>query len=199
MLRQWSRCWSYSLLVCGSFYEAICFAITSLGEERASLGAFCAFVRFVLVWFCLFPLPLGVWDGLRFVIVALPGLFSFLFCDCGTPWAFLLPFLFHKIRPCGLVFLPNDQTSNLINESLPNILSIFNQKWVKKFASNVYTRLFLDFTRLMRFWFQVIPELDFIQRNSLSKFYKYHVNIKKMGKRKAQGVPQSQTAALPRL
>ena len=29
---------------------------------------------------CLFPLPLGVWEGLRFVIVALPGLFSYLFC-----------------------------------------------------------------------------------------------------------------------
>ena len=25
------------------------------------------------------PLPLGVWEGLRFVIVALPGLFSYLF------------------------------------------------------------------------------------------------------------------------
>ena len=37
------------------------------------------FVRFALVWFCLFPLPLGVWEGLRFVIVALPGLFSYLF------------------------------------------------------------------------------------------------------------------------
>ena len=29
-------------------------------EERASLGAFRAFARFALVWFCLFPLPLGV-------------------------------------------------------------------------------------------------------------------------------------------
>ena len=29
-----------------------------------------------LVCFCLFPLPLRVWDGLRLVIVALPGLFS---------------------------------------------------------------------------------------------------------------------------
>ena len=36
-------------------------------------------VRFVLVWICQFPLPLGVWEGLRFVIVALPGLFSYLF------------------------------------------------------------------------------------------------------------------------
>ena len=40
------------------------------------LGAFRTFVRYSLVWFCLFPLPLGVWEGLWFVIVALPGLFS---------------------------------------------------------------------------------------------------------------------------
>ena len=37
------------------------------------------FVRFVLVWFCRFPLLLGVWEGLRFVIVASPGLFSYPF------------------------------------------------------------------------------------------------------------------------
>ena len=43
---------------------------TSLGEERANLNAFRTFVRFVLVWFCRFPLPLGVWEGLRIVIVA---------------------------------------------------------------------------------------------------------------------------------
>ena len=56
--------------------------ITSLGEERANLRAFRTFVRFALVWFCLFPLPLGVWEGLRLVIVALPGLFSYLFFSC---------------------------------------------------------------------------------------------------------------------
>ena len=33
----------------------------------------------VLVWICRFPLPLDVWEGLRFMIVALPGLFSYLF------------------------------------------------------------------------------------------------------------------------
>ena len=54
-------------------------AITSLEEERANLSAFPTFVRFVLVQFCRFPLPHGVWKGLRFVIVALPGLFSYLF------------------------------------------------------------------------------------------------------------------------
>ena len=88
--------YSYSLLLCGLFYEAICcmsfhvsfcicvfcpfsIAITSLGEKRANLSAFRTFVRFVLVWICRFPLPLGVWEGLRFVIVALPGLFSYPF------------------------------------------------------------------------------------------------------------------------
>ena len=49
---------------CFFFFSPFSIAITSLGEE------------FALVLFCLFPLLLGVWDGLRFVIVALPGLFT---------------------------------------------------------------------------------------------------------------------------
>ena len=61
------------------FFSPFSIVITSLGEERANLSAFCMFVRFVLVWICQFPLPLCVWEGLRFVIVALPGLFSYLF------------------------------------------------------------------------------------------------------------------------
>ena len=89
-LRRWSRCGSYSLLLCGLFYEAIPFlpyvilflcsiAITSLWEERANLSSFRTFVRFALDWFCLFSLPLGFWEGLRLVIVPLPGLFCYLF------------------------------------------------------------------------------------------------------------------------
>ena len=50
-----------------------------LGLLSPVLSAFRTFVRFVLVWICRFPLPLSVWEGLRFVIVALPGLFSCLF------------------------------------------------------------------------------------------------------------------------
>ena len=61
------------------FFSPFSIAITSLGEERANLSAFRTFVRFMLVWICRFPLPLGVWEGLRFVIVALSGLFSYLF------------------------------------------------------------------------------------------------------------------------
>ena len=87
----------FYVLPCVVFF--VCFGpfgvvITSLGEvgsvggcgggvggggEAAGLGAFRTFVRFALVWFCLFSLPLGVWEELRFVIVALPGLFSYLF------------------------------------------------------------------------------------------------------------------------
>ena len=56
------------------FFSPFSIEITSLGEERANLNAFRTFVRFVLVWICRFPLPLGVWEGLRFVIVTLSGL-----------------------------------------------------------------------------------------------------------------------------
>ena len=61
------------------FFSPFSIAITSLGEEKANLSAFRTLVRFVLVWICLFPLPLCVWEELRFVIVALPRLFSYLF------------------------------------------------------------------------------------------------------------------------
>ena len=66
------------------FFSPFSIAITSLGEERTNLSAFRTFVPFALVWFCLFPLPLGVWEGLRFMI-------------CGTPWTFLLPFFGRQI------------------------------------------------------------------------------------------------------
>ena len=66
------------------FFSPISIAITSLGEERANFSAFRTFVRFVLLWFCLFPPPLGVWEGLRFVIETRPGLFTY--CFCLTVW-----------------------------------------------------------------------------------------------------------------
>ena len=46
-------------------------SVTSVGEERANLSAV---VYLLLCCFCLerFPLPLGAWDGLRYLIVALP-------------------------------------------------------------------------------------------------------------------------------
>ena len=42
------------------FFSPFSIAITSLGDERAYLSAFRTFVRFMLVWICRFPLPLGV-------------------------------------------------------------------------------------------------------------------------------------------
>ena len=65
------------LFLCFSVLYSI--AITSLSEERANLSAFRTFVWFVLVWFCWFSLPIGFCKGLRFVIVALSGLFSYRF------------------------------------------------------------------------------------------------------------------------
>ena len=67
---------SFRVSFCSYVFSPFSIAITSLGEERANLGAFRMFVRFVFVWICRFSLPVGVWEGLRFVIVALPGLFS---------------------------------------------------------------------------------------------------------------------------
>ena len=65
------------VLSCYCVLSPISIVNTSLGEEGANLIVFDTFVRFALVWFCLFPLPPGVWKELRLVIVALPGLFSY--------------------------------------------------------------------------------------------------------------------------
>ena len=70
---------SHLVPFCSCVFSPFSIAITSLGEERANLSAFRMFYRFVLIWICRFPLPLDVWEGLRFVIVALSGFFSYLF------------------------------------------------------------------------------------------------------------------------
>ena len=81
---------SFRVSFCSFVFSLFSIAITSLVEERANLGVFRTFVRFVFVWICRFPLPLGIWEGLRFVIVALPGLFSYLF--------------FYSLLLCGLFY-----------------------------------------------------------------------------------------------
>ena len=48
----------------------------ALRLPRLGKSVFRTFVRFVLLWICRFPLPLG-----RAAV-----------CDCGIPWTFLLPF-----------------------------------------------------------------------------------------------------------
>ena len=72
------------------FFRPFSVAINSLGEENANLSAFRTFVPSALVWFCLLPLPLRVWEGLRPVIVALPGLFSYPFHSFRRTNPFLL-------------------------------------------------------------------------------------------------------------
>ena len=79
-------------VICACVFQSFNIAITSLGEERADLSVFRTFVRFALVWFCLFPLPLGVWEGLRFVIVALQGLLSYPFLDVFDHTTYLCTF-----------------------------------------------------------------------------------------------------------
>ena len=59
---------SYLMLFCSCVFSHFSIAITSLGEERANLSASRIFVGFAFVWFCLFPVPLGVWEGLWFTI-----------------------------------------------------------------------------------------------------------------------------------
>ena len=73
--RRFVVCLTICHFVLSFFFSTFSIAITSLREERDNLSAFRTFVRFVLVWICRFSLPLGVWEGLWFVIVALPGLF----------------------------------------------------------------------------------------------------------------------------
>ena len=80
------------------FFSTFCVAITSLGAERANLSAFRTFVRFVLVWFCLFSLPLCVWEGLRPLIVTLSGFFSYLFWTCAPNEDLNQP-----AHPCNLI------------------------------------------------------------------------------------------------
>ena len=94
---------SYFVLV---FFSPFRIAITSLGEERASLSAFRTFFRFALVWFCLFPLPLGVLEGLRFVI--------------GTPWTFLLTFFLQVLQSLSMAVskILNDCCAALVTNSL---------------------------------------------------------------------------------
>ena len=69
----------YLVLFCFCVFSPVSIGITSLGQERANLSVFPTFVRFALVWFCLFSLPLGVWEELWFVIVAFHFFFFFFF------------------------------------------------------------------------------------------------------------------------
>ena len=64
------------LFLCFSVLLAL--RLPRLWKRELILVLFLRLIDLRLFWFCLF-FPLGVWEGLRFVIVALPGLFSYLF------------------------------------------------------------------------------------------------------------------------
>ena len=100
------------------FFSPFSIAITSLGEERANISAFGTFVRFALVWFCLFPLPFGVWEGLRFVIVAFPGLFSYLLFYSTRRFVLCLALCYFVIF---FVFSPFSIAITSLGEEIANI------------------------------------------------------------------------------
>ena len=65
------------LFLCFSVLLAL--RLPRLGKRELILVLFVRLIDLCLFAFFRFSLPLGVWEGLRFVIVALPGLFSYLF------------------------------------------------------------------------------------------------------------------------
>ena len=119
------------LFLCFSVLLAL--RLPRLGKRELTLVLFRTFVLFVLVWMCRFPLPLGVWEGLRFVIVALPGLFSYLFFS--TSKEELQPI--HRLgtvsrkllrgRVLKLVLLVQNFTLN--PDAAPNYIYMFRPHW----------------------------------------------------------------------
>ena len=95
VLRRWSRCCSCSVWLCSlccgvlrvlGYSRALCPRVSSfllaLWSPRFGRGCWsvcfscvCLFVFFCTCCFCHFSLPLGIGGWLRFVAVALPGLF----------------------------------------------------------------------------------------------------------------------------
>ena len=78
--RRFVLCLTLCYFVLMVFFSPLSIAIPSTGEERATLSAFCTFVRFVLVWFC--------W----FLFLLVSGKAAV--CNCDTPWTFLLSVCF---------------------------------------------------------------------------------------------------------
>ena len=68
---------SIILFLCFSVLLAL--RLPRLAKRELILVLFVRLIDLRLFGFCLLPLPLAVWERLRFVIVARPGLFSYLF------------------------------------------------------------------------------------------------------------------------
>ena len=130
------------------FVSPFSIASTLPGEERANLSAFCTFVRFVLCWICWLPLPL---EGLRFVIAALPGIFSYLLIKCMIKQQTLLVTI--KI-PSTLVICPCPWAIYMYKISKSLIVFFFETAW-------------LILTRLL-FWPSVKGNLSICSNRSAS-------------------------------
>ena len=102
------------------FFSPFSSAITSLGEERANLSAFRTFVRFVLVWICRFPLPLGVWEDF-FLVPFFRHHWKDLHHICGF---FGGTFIYSFIVSLLTVFFISITSSNQ-NLALPGLFSYF--------------------------------------------------------------------------
>ena len=59
------------------FSDLLVLRLPRLGKSELILVIFVRLFDLCLFWICQVPFPLGVWEGLQFVIVAIPGLFSF--------------------------------------------------------------------------------------------------------------------------
>ena len=115
------------------FFSPFSIAITSLGEERANLSIFRTFVRFVLIWICRFSLPLGVWEGLQFVIVELPGLFSYAFLFYEA-----ICFMSCLVLFCSCVFSPFSIAITSLGEERELVLVLFGRLFDLRLFGFVY-------------------------------------------------------------
>ena len=105
----------YLVLFCCRVFSPFSFAITLLGK-RANLSTFCTSVRFALILFHLYSQPLGVWEGLRYVIVALPGHFIPIYSTGTRPCFMFVYSTGARIdNPPGQMFDPN---KNYFNRTL---------------------------------------------------------------------------------
>ena len=75
------------------FLVLLALRLPRLGKRELILVLFVRLFDLCLFGFVGFLLPLGVWEGLRFVIEALPGLFSYLFFH---HWVLIYSSPFHK-------------------------------------------------------------------------------------------------------
>ena len=97
----------------------------------------------MLVWICRFPLPLGVWEGLRFVIVALPGLFSYLFYSWERPVILVAGKVVGKCFHffCFCTFIPVPFSSLSLSFISSTVSSIYFLPFSGRRLKNLYKRV----------------------------------------------------------